>query len=918
MMSRMLSAGRSISVGPLVVAGLVCVAAALALGANSALAVEAPQCPIKGGETKQESQLREETEDRRKESNSNSATGHPYSVGLPDCRAYEVVSPLYKQAHDAFPEFSDGGMPVAPDGNTVGFWSEGVFAGAENFLVQGFFSQYLSRRGAKGWITSSTFAPRELLDFPYGMGLNGDSTLDLRSLRLSCGQNPVGGREPAEAAGGLACALREPNGSWVPTPTYRALNGAGGLSSQYGGASSDLSRAFIMTAISPAFLPSANRAYALYEIAGVGSNSPILRLVNVNENTELRSPNEKGFAYIGANEGGGRSLQSRYQAISRSGEAVFFTAVPKAGPEVPTVYARVPCRVTNIHCEYVEEVKEGRVTKEGSSKTPGDAATGRETVAVSNPSETECNKCLAIGERTPQEALFQGASADGSKVFFTTPEKLFKGNPDTTSNLYEYDFNKPEGEKLVLLSPDTEGANVHGVIRSSADGSHVYFVASGKLNSTPNTTVNEQGQEVHEEAEAKAGRSNLYAYGCEKTAGENKCETKFVAPASVSGISAEFGENGGESEDTSRPAQVTPDGRYLIFSSTERVAGDLNQSGEAVYRYDFQTGQLTWVSHGAPGFKKENEGKGAYKGEEESSIVPPLPGAHVGADANVNDWNRAISGCPTKGERSEAEELEFSCPEGSYNGEDIIFVTNEKLQANDENKAPDVYEWHCASPCANPSKGEVHLISDGRNPLGVALREEESKGSEKPLGPEVNDTVGMSASGSDIFFSTHVPLVPQDTDLLRDVYDARIDGGFPAPPAEPPCSGEGCQGEKSKLPSFPEPISSVAHPGGNLPAGNNVLAFKQPSPSPSLAITKARLNGKALLVTVKMSTQGTVRISGDGLKTITKSLQAGTHQVQVALTNRGASLRKHHSKTTVRVSLTVGKQGVAKNTTVRL
>ena len=38
-----------------------------------------------------------------------------------------------------------------------------------------------------------------------------------------------------------------------------------------------------------------------------------------------------------------------------------------------------------------------------------------------------------------------------------------------------------------------------------------------------------------------------------------------------------------------------------------------------------------------------------------------------------------------------------------------------------------------------------------------------------------------SASGDDVFFATRERLAPTDTDELVDVYDARVDGGFPAP-----------------------------------------------------------------------------------------------------------------------------------------
>src|SRR5262249_61957069 len=95
-------------------------------------------------------------------------------------------------------------------------------------------------------------------------------------------------------------------GSCMLTPPSRPLRqGQGGpLKSAYGGASSNLSRAFFMTTLAPPFLPSATLNHALYELAGVGSPSPILRLVNVQEGSELRSPFPPE-PFLGANLGGG-------------------------------------------------------------------------------------------------------------------------------------------------------------------------------------------------------------------------------------------------------------------------------------------------------------------------------------------------------------------------------------------------------------------------------------------------------------------------------------------------------------------------------------------------------------------------------------------------------------------------------------
>src|SRR5207245_260613 len=150
---------------------------------------------------------------------------------------------------------------------------------------------------------------------------------------------------------------------------------------------------------------------------------------------------------------------------------------------------------------------------------------------------------------------------------------------------------------------------------------------------------------------------------------------------------------------------------YLVFSSVGQLAGDTNSAAaHGVYRYDFQTGELTWVSRAAPGFPPLNAGGDA--------VVAALPGSPSGSEADIGDWNRAIS----------------------ENGEYIIFTTAERLQASDVNQGLDVYAWH---------SGVVSMISDGRDPLGGTP----ANGKHALAGS------GMSASGSDVFFLTHTPLV---------------------------------------------------------------------------------------------------------------------------------------------------------------
>jgi hypothetical protein len=674
----------------------------------------------------------------RGESNTNPVTKQPYSRGLPECRAYEMVSPLYKQAHDAG-RLRGFGFPVAPNGETVGFGSEGAFAEPENYVINFFpANAYLARRGASGWIARSAFAPHTLVDKPsFTNGIDSDFSPDLSSVQVSCGVgSPVKGEQNGV---GIECAKRELGGPWVGTPLHTAP-GSRAIAEEpaYLGGPSDLSRVFIEPLERFQLLPQGT-SIDIYELAGVATAEEKLRLVNVDKsgNELLDNSGEIGGGPRLGDDRGQEVTGSAYHAISADGKTVFFTATPTkeqqpAGEQL-TVYARV---------------RRG----EGAAETA-------ETVAVSNPSPEECTAC-SLAKMPAKLATFQGASADGSKVFFTTEQQLLTSDTDGTNNLYEYDFpTATEPSRLVEVSkvptPGAE-ANVLGVVRTSSDGSHVYFVAQGVLANG-----------------AQKGESNLYGY--DTVTGE----TKFVATLGSAVAAALWGESD-LAEGPGHEAQTTRDGRYLVFSFPVKLAGDTNGPGAgAVYRYDFKTGELTWISH--PESAAGKEGK--------SASVAQVDFARTGANAMIDDWNRAIS----------------------ENGESIVFTTSEKLQESDTDGVEDVYLWH---------EGKVSMISAG--------------GGIQPA---------MSASGSDIIFATSTRLVGQDTDVLGDVYDARVGGGFAKPRAEPACQLEACQ-EHKPPPSFGPVASSLAPAGGNL--APTVISSPPPVENKNKPLTEAQKLAKAL------------------------------------------------------------------------
>ena len=87
---------------------------------------------------------------------------------------------------------------------------------------------------------------------------------------------------------------------------------------------------------------------------------------------------------------------------------------------------------------------------------------------------------------------------------------------------------------------------------------------------------------------------------------------------------------------------------------------------------------------------------------------------------------------------------------------------------------------------------------------------------------------------------------------------------------------------------------------------------------PSVKIVKSKVKGNTLLLTVKTSGKGTVKISGASVKAMTKrGLGAGTHQLKIPLSNAGKAAKRQHKKLKVRASLTVGSQSVSKTAAVK-
>jgi hypothetical protein len=208
-----------------------------------------------------------------------------------------------------------------------------------------------------------------------------------------------------------------------------------------------------------------------------------------------------------------------------------------------------------------------------------------------------------------------------------------------------------------------------------------------------------------------------------------------------------------------KTARVSADGRYLVFSSIAPLTAYDNAGRVEFYRYDAASGlSPTCVSCNPSG-------------------APATADASIGTDA-PNAQGRVQGAAP------------LLTNDLSSDGRRVFFQTADSLVPSDTNGRMDVYEWE---------DGHVHLISSGRD------------ASDSYLGD-------ASLTGDDVFFTTRQALVPQDQDTNSDMYDARVNGGFPTQAAVPPCSGDTCQGNPSAAPVLPAPASPTVFGTGNYVA----------------------------------------------------------------------------------------------------
>jgi hypothetical protein len=439
-------------------------------------------------------------------------------------------------------------------------------------------------------------------------------------------------------------------------------------------------------------------------------------------------------------------------------------------------------------------------------------------------------------------AQFQGASADGSRVFFTDMQRLTADSTAEPSqvtqrpDLYSCEVADAAGkpschlEDLTVDHNTGEHATVQGFIFGQAsNGTAVYLLAQGVLA----TNENGEGQR------AESGQNNLYSLHLT----EAGWETRFIATLS-SQDSPEW--EGGKQANTSfLTARSSPNGRYLAFMSAASLTGYDNIDAasaaggardEEVYLYDSAEEKLTCVSCNASGERPSGVLDREAAGEGSGLLVDRR--LVWGAPGHEHWLAGSIPGWTAQSLVSALYQSRYLTDKGR-----LFFDSPDELVPAAGNHKENVYEYEPSGvgSCESATGGCVALLSSGESPRESSFLE-------------------ATPDGSSAFFLTAAKLLPQDTDTAFDIYDARVCTSASPCLSLPAGTEEGCESSDTCRPALPpsQPpgvgggTASFTGPGSPHPAPSqfgvqSAKTTKTTKPA-SKPLTRAQLLARALVL----------------------------------------------------------------------
>jgi hypothetical protein len=360
-------------------------------------------------------------------------------------------------------------------------------------------------------------------------------------------------------------------------------------------------------------------------------------------------------------------------------------------------------------------------------------------------------------------------------VYFTSTQKLTSDAVDGTGSGNAAEGRGCAGTPENQVSP--EGCNLYvydfGLAGAECQEMHkcLRLVAGGEVLGVAG--IAENGQRIYYVKRALGGVPDLYVYDL------GSGQSKLVTALSYTG---------GEEEEAiwqrlfRHPVEVSGEnGRDLLFVSfTPGLTPDDKTSTPQLFEYDAVSGELVRVSKGEDGYNENGNAATAGVGPESIEGIAEILGRRSDFKSSMNHLNM------------------------SFDGKTVVFKSSgrlSRLASSAERGCSSIYEFRTEGAL---SEGSVHLLSDG---VDVQVR-----GSVCGAGFE-----GIDGTGDNILFSTADPLLSSDVDgVQRDVYDARVNGGFASASSSGSCVGDCGSPSSSSALGLPTPSSATQGAEGGV------------------------------------------------------------------------------------------------------
>jgi hypothetical protein len=362
---------------------------------------------------------------------------------------------------------------------------------------------------------------------------------------------------------------------------------------------------------------------------------------------------------------------------------------------------------------------------------------------------------------------FLGMTPDGSKVFFSSEEPLIAEDKDTSADLYMW---SEATDSLTLVSKADNAGNA-----------------------------------------GEAGQSD-------------SCSASWTTKCGI-----QPNENyewsllpGGEGGNGIADSAITPGGD-IYFYSPEQLDGDRGAVG-GQNLYDYREGKAQFVATLEPekkcrhlsGFERDFCAEGPivrFEATPDDSRAAFLTTTQLTSYDNAGQIEM-YSFTPSSGEivcdscrpdgKAPTDDVKAS-QDGRFLTNDgrVFFSTADPLVAQDTNEGIDIYEFVDGRPqLITPGTG-VATAAGGALNLTALI--------EKP------GLVGVSNDGTDVYFGTFDALTAEDHNgNFLKFYDARVNGGFAQPTPVPPCAAaEECHGAGSSAPQLLTQGTAAGISGGN-------------------------------------------------------------------------------------------------------